>query len=60
LQPASRWRGGCTSLWRLSKAVSAAGKLNALELALTLGSRDPSDIVKEYQEVLAENESLLH
>lgn len=45
---------------RLSKAVSAAGKLNALELALTLGSRDAGDIVKEYQEVLAENESLLH
>jgi hypothetical protein len=36
---------------RLSKCYSCAGRLNALELALTVFNREPSELAQEYQDI---------
>jgi hypothetical protein len=39
---------------RLSKTLDCAGKLRALEIALTINYRDPAEVSKEYQQIVSE------
>jgi hypothetical protein len=39
---------------RLARAIACAGKLSALELAITVSERDPAEVAKEYEEVVTD------
>lgn len=38
---------------RLSQAVACAGRLSAMEVALSLSQRDPQEVAKEFEQVTA-------
>lgn len=40
---------------RMSRLVSHAAKLGALEIALTVSGRDPAEVAREYETLIAEN-----
>ena len=43
---------------RRAQALTCLGRLRALELALGISRRDPTDVAREYQEVLAQHPEL--
>jgi len=44
---------------QLAKATVCVGRLRTLEVGITLAHRDPSDVAKDYQELIAQYQDVL-
>jgi hypothetical protein len=44
---------------QLAKAAACAGRLRTLDLAITLAHRDPSEVARDYQEIVAQYQDIL-
>jgi len=44
---------------QLAKATACAGRLRTLEVAITLAHGDPSEVARDYQEIIAQYQDIL-